>query len=348
MNVNKDIKLVSIIIPTYNSQEYIKKAIKSVFNFINGYEKYFEVIIVDDGSEDETKSILNKLQKTSIGSIEVIYNKHSGVSVSRNIGIKHACGKYLLFLDSDDCLSSINAKEIINDLLVITEEEKLPDMLWYDVAFSGIKNNNIQIELSNEREKLRLIENLIEINHDFIVHQGMAAKLYLRLTVEKNDIMYNPRLRMGEDLMFNMEFILLSSNVFLSSLHLYEVEQSHSMGLFKSENLNNEKYFRKYYLDLFGMCINENKDITNKIISKLGITGLIFLIRNYYLPLYQLQRIKIKEIKNQMETLINKGHYRNLNSPEFDNILRKSDVIIRKCISKKRYKTALLIAKYFN
>src|SRR4030065_2324353 len=90
---------VSVIIPTYNRANFLKKAIKSV---LHQTFKDFELIVVDDGSSDNTKEIVSRFIKDG-AKIKYIYQKNSGgTSNPRNVGIAHASGYYLAFLDSDD------------------------------------------------------------------------------------------------------------------------------------------------------------------------------------------------------------------------------------------------------
>jgi len=89
--------LVTVIIPTYNRAHFINEALNSVFAQIY---RNFEIIVVDDGSTDETSSILNSLRER--GLIRYIFQEHQGVSAARNRGIAESKGKYIAFLDSDD------------------------------------------------------------------------------------------------------------------------------------------------------------------------------------------------------------------------------------------------------
>lgn len=88
---------ISVIIPTYNRAQFIRRAIDSV---LNQTYKNFELIIVDDGSTDETEDFLDPLKKA--GLIRYLKRPNLGVSCARNFGVENATGTFISFLDSDD------------------------------------------------------------------------------------------------------------------------------------------------------------------------------------------------------------------------------------------------------
>ena len=92
---------ISVVCPVFNSEEYIKKTIKSVLNQTLQVE---ELILIDDGSSDKTIDIINDIIDQYTGSIDIILIKssHQGPGVARNIGIKKAKSEWISFLDSDD------------------------------------------------------------------------------------------------------------------------------------------------------------------------------------------------------------------------------------------------------
>lgn len=92
---NKQIPLVSVIIPTYNSGKFVTRAVQSVLE--QSYPHH-EVIVIDDGSTDATKDVLHEFD----GHITYLYQQNSGPSAARNAGIKVARGEYICFLDADD------------------------------------------------------------------------------------------------------------------------------------------------------------------------------------------------------------------------------------------------------
>ena len=88
----------SVIIPCYNVEKYIENTVKTV---LNQTYKDFEIILIDDGSNDSTLAILNNLKETD-DKIKVFTQPNKGVSYTRNRGIDIAKGEYIYFLDADD------------------------------------------------------------------------------------------------------------------------------------------------------------------------------------------------------------------------------------------------------
>ncbi|HEM5303194.1 TPA: glycosyltransferase family 2 protein, partial [Streptococcus suis] len=93
--------LLSVIIPVYQVEKYLKRCIDSVLaqKFID-----YEIILVDDGSTDSSPAICDAYS-AEYPHISVIHKENGGLSDARNVGIKHAAGEYIFFLDSDDWIS---------------------------------------------------------------------------------------------------------------------------------------------------------------------------------------------------------------------------------------------------
>ena len=103
---------LSIIIPVYNTEEYIRQCIDSVIN-IKNIET--EIIAVNDGSTDRTKDILEEYTEKD-DRIKVITQENQGASAARNTGIKASTGDYIYFLDSDDWVDTVSFEKIIRQL----------------------------------------------------------------------------------------------------------------------------------------------------------------------------------------------------------------------------------------
>lgn len=94
--------LVSIIVPAYNVRRYIEECLRSIMN--QSY-KQIEIIVVDDGSSDDTPIIIDKLAEQDKRVIP-IHQQNAGVSAARNAGIKVSKGEYLVFVDGDDYIAT--------------------------------------------------------------------------------------------------------------------------------------------------------------------------------------------------------------------------------------------------
>lgn len=88
--------LISVIIPTYNESNYISKALASLQNQQLDHNDALEIIVIDDGSTDDTA-----IKVRRFSNVKIHYNKHTGPALARNLGAKHARGEILLFLDAD-------------------------------------------------------------------------------------------------------------------------------------------------------------------------------------------------------------------------------------------------------
>ena len=92
-------ELVSVIIPSYNSEKYLKKTVASA---LQQTYKNIEIVIIDDCSKDNTRSVIKELSEQDNRVRYIFQEKNQGAAVARNAGIHHAKGKYIAFLDSDD------------------------------------------------------------------------------------------------------------------------------------------------------------------------------------------------------------------------------------------------------
>ena len=115
--------MISIIIPVYNVEQYLDKCLQSV---IHQTYQDIEIILVDDGSSDNSGILCDKWQEKD-SRIKVIHKSNGGVSNARNVAIEQANGEYLMFIDSDDIVSDDLCK----------------------VLFEMLKNNNADISICN-------------------------------------------------------------------------------------------------------------------------------------------------------------------------------------------------------
>ena len=129
---------ISVVIPTYNNAEFLIKAIESVLD--QKYEAY-EIIVVDDGSTDDTQSVI----KPYMAKISYFLKSNTGVASARNVGINNAKGNYIAFLDSDDLWSNNKLKETVKVI------EQYPDVgLIHTGAYRVNRNGRILGSIINK------------------------------------------------------------------------------------------------------------------------------------------------------------------------------------------------------
>ena len=192
---------VSIIVPVYNTEEYLPRCIKSI---LNQTYKNIEVILVNDGSTDQSGQICD-LFANKDDRVLVIHKKNTGVSDSRNEGIKLSSGKYLQFVDSDDYIDE-NMTEILIEAVQHGEA---------DIAICGYKVIDYKTEKSVPRSYSQPEMNfdfkrLLTIFDDLYLKADMNSpcnKMYISSLIKKNRIYFDPKLDLGEDLIFNLEVI---------------------------------------------------------------------------------------------------------------------------------------------
>ena len=114
---------ISVIVPVYNVEKYLDKCLESL---LNQHYSDMEIVVVDDKSTDGSLNIAKKYEKHTNVKV-VAKEKNSGLSDTRNVGIKESCGQYIMFLDSDDyvengCIAKIQG---------IIEKENAPDIIYF-------------------------------------------------------------------------------------------------------------------------------------------------------------------------------------------------------------------------
>ena len=183
---------VSVIIPMYNVSEYIERCILSV---LNNTFKNLEIVLIDDGSTDDTLAIVTKIQRND-KRIKLIHQENAGVSAARNVGLDSATGDYICFVDSDDWLD-INFFENLVDL-IIKHNCDIVCCEHIDVySHSDAYNTDNTCDSVN-----------IRCGHDLL---KLKAKGYIWGKIYKKSIINNNRFELGakiaEDDLFNTEIL---------------------------------------------------------------------------------------------------------------------------------------------
>ena len=234
--------MVSVIIPVYNVEKYLKKCIESA---ISQTYRNIEIILVDDGSTDSSSLICDEYSKID-NRIRVIHKQNAGLGLARNSGMEIMDGEYVTFVDSDDYISDNLIENLINgmeeenfdicksNLQVVDEQENIILTKPYneEVFFNDEVYNKFVPRIigsaPNKKDSLRM---------------GVTGTLYKTSIIKENDILFpSERELISEDLIFNLKYIKYASKVKVIS----------SMGY--NNRFNPKSLTRSYRYDRFEAC----------------------------------------------------------------------------------------------
>jgi len=210
--MERKIKL-SVIIPVYNTEDYLESCLDSLF--IQKYQD-IEYILVDDGSTDNSLNICKKYADKDKRFV-VIHKQNGGPSSARNLGIENAKGEYITFVDSDDFVSYDAYKKIAN----LLEKNNNPDVLVFGGKLVPEYAPQYMWDKVNTRDVV-----YTEFNPS-ILYNEIGARPFLWLQVVKKSIIIDNKIKMdesinlGEDQLFQIEFFPFTKNIVFVSDKFY-------------------------------------------------------------------------------------------------------------------------------
>lgn len=296
-------ELISIVIPVYNTEKYLKKCVNSILNqtYCN-----LDIILVDDGSTDNSGKICDELTKAD-KRIRVFHKENSGVSASRNLGIMEAKGKYIGFVDSDDFIEA--------DMYKILYE----NMIKYNLDISicncyTVTNKEKFYDDHKIKDKILLINNnkyFYKLLHQDYFKYALWNKLYKTEKIKK--YMINNEVHMGEDLLLLAQ-VAKDCNMFgLDDRPLYNY-------VIRKGSITNSKFNEK------NLSVMYAYDNVVEIINKYASEERFWYILSEY---YALNDILIK---GKFHKYSNKKVYKEKNKNLYKEIMASNKLTINKRI----------------
>ena len=214
--------LLSIIIPAFNCEKSIERTVNSIIS--SGLRDY-EIIIINDGSTDDTESICKNLcSRYSL--IKYHEQENEGVSAARNMGITLSAAEYIMFFDADDTAKENGFSECVD----IIRNEK-PDMLVFGMSFDYYKNgkcyrrDELAPEQSGLLDKSQIRENLESLYNTNSL-TPVWNKFFKRSLINDNNISFNTNYHLMEDFLFSLECLRVCENIYCFPKALYQYKQS--------------------------------------------------------------------------------------------------------------------------
>lgn len=201
-------KLISIIVPIYNCEKYLEKCLNSI---INQTYKKLEIILINDGSIDDSEKICQQFLSKD-GRVKYIKQKNMGVSTARNNGIKQATGDFVCFVDSDDYLE----QDYINELKKGMIRSELTISEYY--INSNDEETHKSYDINNVIKKEEFLKKIV---YDDFFCGYLWNKMYNLSIIKENNIAFNPQIKIMEDFLFNIEYVEYVENIQIIKKPLY-------------------------------------------------------------------------------------------------------------------------------
>lgn len=302
--------LISVIVPVYNAEKYLDKCITSLLN--QTYKK-IEIILVNDGSTDNSLSICNKY-KLSDDRITVINKKNGGASSARNAGIKVANGDYIMFADADDYADQSWCNSFAAKQIDYAGYFVLSDISWIDSKG----------DIYSQHGKINYDEIQLKDYYELVLNKVFNQpynKIYDKGILYKHNILFDESLEIGEDINFNLDYLQFCKGLFFINECLYNYYEDRENSL-----------CHKYYANLFE--INKITYEHNLLLFKMFNVEQKYydlLINGYFGSHLDCLDREMHNSKTKKEMFFKINHI--LKSSSFDECLRKC----KNCIGKKQY-----------
>lgn len=223
---------ISIIIPVYKVEQYLRKCIDSVL--CQSYRDY-EIILVDDGSPDSSPQICDEYTEKD-KRVKVIHKKNGGLSDARNAGIEIATGDYLVFLDSDDWWDDNHALE---DSIAILNQS-IPDVLIFGFKKYFQRNGNYSIYSMDMPENVNegniCIKDLLQRN---IFITSACTKFVKRSFFEGDNGIRFVKGQLSEDIEYNCKLLEYCKSIEVSPKYFYIYRQQNSNSITANKGVKN-------------------------------------------------------------------------------------------------------------
>lgn len=224
----------TVIVPVYKVEDYLKETLDSVIEQDIGFEKNIQIVIVNDGSPDNSEKICLEYVEKYPENIKYIYQENSGVSAARNNGLNYVEGKYINFLDSDDKWE----KDVFRKAWKMFEEHDDIDVIGVRQKFFEASNGYPSLDFKFDKDKVVDIFNYY--NH---IQLSVTSGFYRTSAI--GDIRYDTRVKYSEDSKFINEVIMQKCKIGIiaSSLHLYRKRFSENSAI-QTKNFKDDWYIQ--------------------------------------------------------------------------------------------------------
>lgn len=298
-------KILSITIPVYNTEKYLRRCLDSIL--LEDILNKIEVILVNDGSKDNSLEILKEYQRKFPESIIVVDKENGGHGSTINKGLEIASGKYFKVIDSDDWVSSFGFETFVNDL----------ERLNVDLVVTNYRKEHVYNGNSEFSKYAKLKANKIYYFDDFDLKILKGEYFVMATSTYRTEMLKDNQIRLFEktfyvDMQYNIQAIEHVDSFVYLDLDIYRYfigrkEQSMNMNNFVKNKEHHDKVIRKlidYYV--------ENKESYSKNRNEYIQMILVYMLYTHY----SIYCIYDKDKRNARKEIISFNNYLKSKSPE--------------------------------
>jgi len=223
---------ISVIVPVYNVEAYMDRCVETI---VNQTYKNLEIILVDDGSPDHCPQMCDDWAKKD-SRIKVIHKENGGVSSARNAGLDAATGEFVHFVDADDWVS-YDIYSTISDSL------KDNELVLFSAYFINLNTTKIHPDFDFEYLDDKSVSLEKYVNGEFLY--SSFNKVFSKKLIDKYSLRFNTKYSIGEDNLFNYEYLKYSDSLTVINRPLYHYDCTRDNSAWHTKN---DSFFRKWYV----------------------------------------------------------------------------------------------------
>lgn len=205
---------LSIIIPVYNGEKYIGTLLDDLLEIDN---IVFEIIVVNDGSVDRTREIIQQYSE-KYNYIKVVNQENAGPSKARNYGMSIANGKYIAFCDADDRIDAVKFAEFYSES--ITSKAEYCFTGYIEKNFKTGKEKIVNT-IGDGTYNLERFLDIFFTNLTINLISYPINKIFLKSIIDKNDIKFDENVHYAEDLLFNLDYLQRVNSIYVNKVNYY-------------------------------------------------------------------------------------------------------------------------------
>lgn len=208
---------ISVLMPVYNSEKFLLETVQAVIN--QSYTDW-ELILVDDGSTDNSKEICTKFMNDN-KRIKYIFQENLGVSHTRNVALENAQGKYIVFVDSDDLIHEDYLKLLVSSIEKNNSDISVCNFIERKISNTGnIEDINREFYPKEVMEMSEMKSYIMDFGNSGLLNP-LWNKIYKRKIIENNNITFDEKVETGEDFIFNLQYLRKTRKISFIKEKLY-------------------------------------------------------------------------------------------------------------------------------